>query len=80
MTQQATLRTIKEAVIEVECRRCHRHGVLDRKKLVRLHGASLPLEQLRRRLAIGCDRIGEGSIDRRCELTFPGLLKGGAIG
>lgn len=75
MTQPVTLRGIKVATIEVECRRCHRHGLLDRKKLVRLHGTSLSLEQLRRRLAIGCERISEEAADRPCELAFPGLLK-----
>jgi hypothetical protein len=75
MTHQVTLRGIKAATIEVECRRCHRHGLLERKKLVRLHGAIPSLEQLRRRLAMGCERISEEAADRPCELAFPGLLK-----
>jgi len=79
MTQPMTLRSIKDAVIKVECRRCQRHGELDRKKLVRLHGASLSLEEMRRRVAIGCDRMMDETVAQRCELAFPGLSAGGVI-
>lgn len=53
-----SIRQIKALTIEVDCRRCERHGIVERKAIVKLHGAAITLGQLRRRLAIGCDRIG----------------------
>ncbi|WP_093003214.1 hypothetical protein [Rhizobium sp. NFR07] len=61
--------------IDMVCRRCDRHGVYDRKALVEKFGASIEFVEIRRRLAIGCDRRGSN----QCEARFPCLLKAGVL-
>lgn len=72
-----TLRDFRAPVITVACRSCDRTGELDRKKLVKLYGASLTFGQLRRRLALGCGNMnGEDGVDR-CGAWFPCLVDAG---
>jgi|GEM_PF-3553803 len=67
---EMSVRQVRNPAIKVECIRCDRQGELDRKKLVRLYGADLTFRHLRRRLAIGCDRIDDNATGARCELNF----------
>lgn len=53
----ATLRQVRNPVIEVECRTCGRHGTLDRAALVKKHGASITFSKLRRMAAMGCEKL-----------------------
>lgn len=67
-----TLREIKDPIIEVEYRACARSGSLDRKIMVKKHGAGVTFAQLRRMAAMGCDRLFSAEGDR-CQTTFPCL-------
>lgn len=66
-----TLKDFRGERIDMACRRCDRHGDYDRKALVKKFGASIQFVELRRILAIGCDRRGTDG----CEAGFPCLLK-----
>lgn len=68
----ATLRQVRDPVIEVECRICGRKGTLDRAALVKKHGASITFSKLRRIASIGCDRL-VGAEGDQCGTTFPCL-------
>lgn len=65
------LRDFRGDKIEMVCHRCDRHGVYDRKQLVKRLGAETEFVELRRIMAIGCDRRGTD----QCEARFPCLLK-----
>jgi hypothetical protein len=68
-----TLPTLRDYIgekIDMACQRCDRHGVYERKALVKKFGASTVFVELRRILAIGCDRRGTDD----CEACFPCLL------
>ena len=69
------LKDYRAEKIEVECRRCDRYAVLDRKALVKKYGASCQFVDLKRALAIGCDRRGSD----QCEARFPCLLRSGVL-
>lgn len=69
------LKDYRAEKIDMDCRRCDRYGVYDRKALVKKFGASIEFVEIRRRLAIGCDRRGSD----RCEARFPCLLTAGAL-
>jgi hypothetical protein len=74
-----TLRDYKSAIITVECKACNRHGELDRKALVKQHGAGLSFADLRRRVALGCEKMnGEDGVDR-CQTRFPCLAEAGIV-
>ncbi|SFB60040.1 hypothetical protein SAMN03159496_05624 [Rhizobium sp. NFR07] len=64
------LRDYRAETINMSCKRCDRHGVYDRKALVKKLGAAIEFVELRRILAIGCDRRGTDG----CEASFPCLL------
>lgn len=64
------LKDYRAEKIDVECRRCDRYAVLDRKSLVKKYGASCQFVDLKRALAIGCDRLGSD----HCETRFPCLM------
>jgi hypothetical protein len=70
-----TLRDYRGETIDMDCRRCDRHGVYDRKSLVKKFGARIEFIEIRRRLAIGCDLNGMD----RCQAHFPCLLKAGVL-
>lgn len=64
------LKDFRADTIDMACRRCDRQGVYDRKALVKKFGAAIEFVELRRILAIGCDRRGADG----CEACFPCLL------
>jgi hypothetical protein len=68
----ATLRQVRDPIIEVECRTCASHGALDRAAVVKKHGASITFGRLRRIAAMGCDRM-VGEDGDRCGTRFPCL-------
>ncbi len=59
-------------MISVECRACGRSDALERKILVRKHGASMTFARLRRMAAMGCDRPNSEEGDR-CQTRSPCL-------
>jgi hypothetical protein len=61
--------------IDMICRRYERYGEYDRKALVKKFGSFVEFVEIRRRLAIGCDRRGTD----QCEARFPCLLKAGVL-
>jgi len=64
------LKDFRGETIDMACRRCDRHGVYDRKALIKKLGAHTEFVEVRRILAIGCDRW---AMDQ-CEAMFPCLL------
>ena len=64
------LKDFRGAQIDMICHRCDRHGVYDRNALVKKFGAKTEFVELRRIMAIGCDRRGTD----QCEARFPCLL------
>lgn len=65
-----TLRDFRGETIDMVCHRCDRHGSYDRNSLVKKFGAATQFVELRRIMAIGCDRRGTD----KCEAGFPCLL------
>lgn len=47
------LKDFRGETIDMDCRRCDRHGVYDRKALMKKFGARIEFVEIRRRLAIG---------------------------
>jgi hypothetical protein len=79
MSGLLTLRDFRGAIITVECKACNRRGELDRKALVKQHGAGLSFADLRRRVALGCERMnGEDGVDR-CQTRFPCLVEASIV-
>ena len=68
----ATLRQVRDPIIEVECRACGRTGSYVRTELIKKHGASVTFARLRRMSALGCDRLVDATGDR-CGTRFPCL-------
>ncbi len=68
------LRDIRDPVIKVECKLGDRGGAHDRAALVKMFGASVSFARLRRRAAMGCDRLN-GPEGDRCGARFPCLDK-----
>lgn len=69
------LKDYRAEKIDIECRRCDRYAVLDRKALVKKYGASCQFVDLKRAIAIGCDRKGAD----HCEARVPCLLRIGVL-
>ncbi|MCS3744435.1 hypothetical protein [Rhizobium sp. BK661] len=67
-----TLKDVRQAVILLECGVCDRRESFERKVLVAQFGAGANLLKLRRRLAMGCERM-VGSDGDRCSTRFPCL-------
>lgn len=72
-----TLKHIPDPVIVLECTVCDRRNTFERKVLVAQFGAGACLAKLRRRLAMGCERM-VGADGDRCGTRFPGLDRDGA--
>ncbi len=70
-----TLRGFRGPVITAECRTCDMSIELDRKMLVKQYGASLKFVELRRRLAMGCEKMACPDGEDRCQTRFPCLLQ-----
>ena len=64
------LRDYRGEKIDMVCHRCERYGIYERKSLLKKFGASAQFVNLRRRLAVGCDKAGTSE----CEAHFPCLL------
>ncbi|MBO9198237.1 hypothetical protein J5277_29330 [Rhizobium sp. 16-449-1b] len=64
------LRHARGQVLLVACRACDRSDDLDRKAVVKRHGASIPMRKLRRWLGLGCDRMNTADGIDRCHLTI----------
>ena len=67
------LRHLRQPLISVECAPCGLRQVFDRKVLVKQYGASVPLDRLRRRMAMGCDRMVFTEGVDRCQTRLIGL-------
>lgn len=67
-----TIKDIRDAVIALECTLCDRRNSFERKVLVAQFGAGACLAKLRRRLAMGCERM-TGPDGDRCEIRFRDL-------
>ncbi len=67
-----TLKDVRLPSIEIECMRCERMDSFERKAIVAKFGASVSFSRLRRRLAMGCDRLCHPDGDL-CEMRFPCL-------
>ncbi|WP_313059696.1 hypothetical protein [Agrobacterium cavarae] len=63
------LKDVRLPTIEIECIRCERVDSLERKAVVAKFGASVSFSKLRRRLAMGCDRLCHPDGDL-CEMRF----------
>lgn len=63
------LKDYHAAKVDMSCNRCDRHGIYDRKAIVEKFVAAIEFVELRRILAIGCDRRGTDD----CEACFPCL-------
>ncbi len=70
-----TIKDIRGAVIVLECAACQRRDSFERKVLVAQFGAGACLAKLRRRLAMGCERM-VGPEGDRCQTRFPALDRG----
>lgn len=57
MQGNPTLRTLKGAVIAIECKSCRMYGELDRKDVVKRYRASITLSRLRRCLVGACEKM-----------------------
>lgn len=64
MDQKATLRSLKGAIIVVDCKACGIHGELDRKEVVRRFRASAPLSRVRRGVVGHCAKMCADGVDR----------------
>ena len=67
-----TLKDVRDAVVVLECVFCDRRDSFARKVLVTQFGAGACLAKLRRRLAMGCERM-VGAEGDRCQTRFPCL-------
>ncbi|TAY19674.1 hypothetical protein ELH91_07860 [Rhizobium leguminosarum] len=81
LTDDATprLKDHKAPVVELLCRVCDRHCVQERKLLVKAFGASVTFAEMRRRMAMGCERMQTPKGDK-CGAHFPCLSNGLADG
>ncbi len=64
-----TLKDVRLPTIEIECIRCEHVDSFERKAAVAKFGASVSFSRLRRRLAMGCDRLCHPDGDL-CEMGF----------
>ncbi|WP_461512725.1 hypothetical protein [Rhizobium mongolense] len=73
------LKDHKVPVVELICRICDRHCANDRKLLGKAFGASVTFAEMRRRMAMGCERMQTPQGDK-CGAHFPCLSHGLADG
>ena len=74
-----TLRDFKGSVIAVGCKPRGQQGALDQKALVKQFGASMRFVDLRRRKAMGCNRMYSPDGRDRCGTQFPCLLEAAVV-
>lgn len=68
-TNRKTLRSIRSDLVVVRCQHCGHHDELDRKAIVERYGALIPLQNLRRRIGMGCALMNAEGVDR-CQMTI----------
>ncbi|WP_244735538.1 hypothetical protein [Rhizobium laguerreae] len=73
------LKDHKVPVVELLCRVCNRHCAHERGLLVKAFGASVSFAEIRRRMAMGCERMQTPKGDK-CGAHFPCLINGLADG
>lgn len=66
------LKDHKVPVVELICRVCDRRCAHERKLLVKAFGASVTFAEIRRRMAMGCERLQTTKGDK-CGAHFPCL-------
>ncbi|NKL05635.1 hypothetical protein GFL39_11855 [Rhizobium leguminosarum bv. viciae] len=66
------LKDHKVPVVELICRVCDRHCAHERRLLVKAFGASVSFAEIRRRMAMGCERMQTPEGDK-CGAHFPCL-------
>nr|WP_225169220.1 hypothetical protein [Ensifer sp. IC4062] len=66
------LRDHREPIIEFICHPCHRDCAVERKLLVKAFGAGVSFAVIRRRMAMGCERMQTPEGDK-CGAHFPCL-------
>ncbi len=59
--------------IEIACRACPRHGLLNTDKLVADHGEAMPMPTLLRLLAGDCPKLTSVNAYERCDVHSPTL-------
>jgi hypothetical protein len=59
--------------IEIACRACPRHGLLNTDKLLADHGEAMPMPALPRLLAGDCPRLVDAKPTARCDVRCPTL-------
>jgi hypothetical protein len=59
--------------LKVACRNCDRRGVLSVARLLREHGARMPMPQLRCILSGDCERLAAAKFHDPCGCHFPEL-------
>ncbi|EJC64695.1 hypothetical protein Rleg5DRAFT_1456 [Rhizobium leguminosarum bv. viciae WSM1455] len=69
------LKDHKVPAVELICRFCDRHCAHERKLLVKAFGASVSFAEIRRRMAMGCERMQTPEGDK-CGAHFPCLGNG----
>ncbi|MFA1676079.1 hypothetical protein ACDY97_25840 [Rhizobium mongolense] len=73
------LKDRKVPVVELICRVCDRHCAHERNLLVKAFGSSVSFAEIRRRMAMGCERMQTPEGDK-CGAHFPCLGGGLADG
>jgi hypothetical protein len=71
---ERTIADISGKTIDIECRVCSKYAKLEKKKLVKRFGADARVEELRRPLAMGCEKMMGPGGENRCSVRFPCLL------
>ncbi|MFS2175237.1 hypothetical protein ACCC98_04670 [Rhizobium pisi] len=74
-----TLKDHKVPVVELICRICDRPCAHERRLLVKTFGASVTFAEIRRRMAMGCERM-QTTMGDKCGAHFPCLSDGLADG
>lgn len=68
-----TLADFRGKTIEVECVECERYASIEYKQLVKRFGAAAQFADLRRPLAMGCDKMMGPDGESKCRVRFPCL-------
>jgi hypothetical protein len=65
--------------IDIECLACAIYATLDKKKLVKRFGSHARFEELRRPLAMGCEKMMGVGGENRCSVRFPSLISAATV-
>lgn len=64
------LRQLRCQVLVVACQACRRSDEMDRRAVVKRHGAAIPIRTLRRRMGLGCEQMNAADGIDRCQLRI----------